>query len=281
MVQRALLQGNRLHVKAAGDLWPIKRNLLGIPVSSTKYREATTCILGAATRGTSALVTALAVHGLVLASEDQALGDMLRRFDLVAPDGQPLRIALNYLYGCNMRDRVYGPQLMIEICRAAAEHGLGIYLYGSTRDTLDRLDARLRSKFPRLAIVGRHPSVFRPLTPSEDEKLVERINSSGATVLFVGLGCPIQETFAYEHRTTIKAVQICVGAAFDFHAGTKRMAPAWMQDYALEWLFRLSQEPRRLFRRYAVTNTKFLVKMSAELAKAQRLRQTENRPGEA
>ena len=109
-------------------------------------------------------------------------------------------------------------------------------------------------------------------------ELVERINSSGATILFVGLGCPTQEVFAYEHRTTIKAVQICVGAAFDFHAGTKRMAPTWIQDYALEWLFRLSQEPRRLFWRYAATNTKFLVKICAELAKVPR--QAANRTGE-
>jgi exopolysaccharide biosynthesis WecB/TagA/CpsF family protein len=119
------------------------------------------------------------------------------------------------------------------------------------------LEANLVDRFPALRVVGCEPSLFRPLTPEEDEAFVRRVNDSGAGLLFLGLGCPLQETFAYEHRHTIKAVQLCVGAAFDFHAGNKRMAPGWMQRSGLEWLFRLTQEPGRLWRRYLVTNATF------------------------
>jgi exopolysaccharide biosynthesis WecB/TagA/CpsF family protein len=113
--------------------------------------------------------------------------------------------------------------------------------------------------------VGCEASVFRPLTRQEDEELVDRISHSEAGLVFLGLGCPLQEIFAHDHRQLIRAVQICVGAAFDFHGGHKKMAPAWLQENGLEWLYRLSQEPRRLWRRYLVTNSIFLIKIFSQL----------------
>lgn len=243
------------------SLWPHKHNLLGIAISATTYEEALSMIIRAAKRKAPATVTHLAVHGLVTASSDSSLMSKINSFDIVAPDGQPVRWALNLLYNTKLPDRVCGPELMLILCRRAAESDIGIYLYGSKPHVVEKLRENLLKQFPSLQIVGYEPSVFRSLTEAEDNALVNRINRSGAGIVVIGLGCPLQEKFAYEHRNSIKAVQVCVGAAFDFHAGNKKMAPVWMQRNGLEWLFRLLTEPRRLWRRYLVTNTIFLVKL--------------------
>jgi exopolysaccharide biosynthesis WecB/TagA/CpsF family protein len=202
------------------------------------------------------------VHGLITAGTDKKFGAAMNSFDMVCPDGHPVRWALNALYNTNLPDRVYGPDLMLMLCKAAAEKGIGIYLYGSTEAVLDKLKSNLRARFPGLKIVGAESPPFRNLSPVEDDKVVERLNSSGAGIVFIGLGCPKQEMWAFEHREKIKAVLMCVGAAFDFHAGNKKQAPAWMQKRGLEWLFRLCQEPGRLWQRYFVTNSLFIAKFS-------------------
>lgn len=237
---------------------PPRHDVIGVRISGTDYDEACDVILAAAKARRPHLTTALAVHGTVEAARNTDFGRQIGRFDLVVPDGQPVRWALRLVHGIRLPDRVYGPELMMRLCRRARESGVSIYLYGSTNDTVRRLRASLERSLPGLAIVGCEPSVFRPLTPAEDNELVDRIARSGAGIVFVGLGCPRQEAFGFAHRETIRAAQVCVGAAFDFHAGTKRQAPAWMQDRGLEWLFRLCQEPRRLWRRYAVTNSTFV-----------------------
>lgn len=248
-------------LEASRREWPPRFRLFGVPVSRTDYVESVACILRAAERHRPALVTAFAAHGVVTASEDRAYRQQIEDFHLVSPDGQPVRHALNLLYGAKLTDRVYGPELTLRLCAAAAERGVPVYLYGSTQETVSGMRDALLRRFPALGIVGAEPSAFRALTPDEDEALVARINESGAGILFVGLGCPRQEHFAYDHRESINAVQVCVGAAFDFIAGTKPSAPKWMQDNALEWLFRLIQEPRRLFWRYSVINAKFVLKL--------------------
>ena len=160
-----------------------------------------------------------------------------------------------------MTDRVYGPETMLRVCERAAAEGLPIYLYGgASEDVLRDLEAKLLEKFPQLVIAGSEVPPFRPLTEEEDAAVVERINASGARFVFIGLGCPKQDHFAYEHRDLLQAVQLCVGAAFDFHAGRKKMAPRWMQKRGLEWLFRLGCEPRRLGMRYLTTNSVFIWK---------------------
>ena len=198
---------------------------------------------------------------------------MVNAFEMVTPDGQPVRWALNVLHGTRLQDRVYGPELMLRACRRAAEVGVPIYLYGSVPDVLTGLERNLTERFPSLRIAGRESPPFRDLTPTEAAAMVDRIKSSGAGIVFVGLGCPRQDQFADAYRDAIGAVLVCVGAAFDFHAGTKRMAPPWMQRRGLEWLFRLGQEPRRLWRRYLVTNSVFLGKLAVELVKIRLLQQ--------
>lgn len=221
--------------------------------------------MNAIARRDAALVTAFAVHGVVVASDDELFRHRIADFHIVAPDGQPVRYALNLLYKAELRDRVYGPELMIRLCREAARQKVSIYLYGSTPIVVELLRERLVSRIPALVVAGHEPSAFRPLTEAEDHELVRRINASGAGIVFIGLGCPLQEIFAHSHYPRIRAVQVCVGAAFDFLSDSKQMAPPWMQAHALEWLFRLYQEPRRLASRYVVYNSKFVVRLLMQL----------------
>jgi N-acetylglucosaminyldiphosphoundecaprenol N-acetyl-beta-D-mannosaminyltransferase len=140
-----------------------------------------------------------------------------------------------------------------------------VYLYGGTPSSLERLQEKLVARIPQLVIAGAESPPFRPLTPEEDVDVVARINASGAGLVFIGLGCPKQDHFAADHRDLIHAVQVCVGAAFDFHAGVVPMAPPWMQKRGLEWVFRLFREPRRMWKRYLVTNTQFTLKFARAL----------------
>jgi len=245
--------------------WPPKVDLFGVGVSVTEYDAAVAAVLQAARQRRPAVVTAHAVHAVVTFSRDPELRAKVNTFELVTPDGQPVRWALNLLHRAGLTDRVYGPELMLRLCRAAAEDGISIYLYGGNEAVAERLRANLLERCPGLQIAGYEAPPFRALTAAEDEAVVERINASGAGLVFIGLGCPKQDLFAYEHRSTIRAVQVCVGAAFDFHAGVKRVAPAWMQKRGLEWLYRLWQEPGRLWKRYLVTNSIFLAKLTAAM----------------
>jgi exopolysaccharide biosynthesis WecB/TagA/CpsF family protein len=249
--------------------WPRKHDVCGVLVSQTHYQEVVDRLMQAAHQRIPAVCSFFSVHALVTASDDPTLRENVNSFDVVAPDGQPVRWALNRLYGTKLDDRVYGPETMLRLCRRAAEEGVSIYLYGcANSEILDALQERLRQRFVGLDIVGAEVPPFRPLTPEEDAALVERINGSGAGLLFIGLGCPKQDLFAAAHCDRLALVQCCVGAAFDFHAGKTKMAPAWMQSRGLEWLFRLSQEPRRLWKRYLVTNVRFLAKFGRQWARS-------------
>lgn len=177
---------------------------------------------------------------------------------------------MNLLHKTGLRRRVYGPELMLRLCRRAAAEAVPVYLYGSTPAVIEALRTHLTVIFPQLRIAGAEAPPFRPLTAEEDEDTARRINASGAGIAFIGLGCPKQDQFAARQRERIRAVQVCVGAAFDLHAGARKMAPRWMQNCGLEWLFRLCQEPRRLCRRYLVTNTVFLAELAAALLRRRR-----------
>jgi len=155
-------------------------------------------------------------------------------------------------------DRVYGPNLTLRVAEAFAEKGLSLYLYGSQQDVLDKFTQNLKQDFPNLKIVGVEPSKFRKLSSDERIELVARIKKSGANGVFLGLGCPKQEIWAYEYRNLLEIPILAVGAAFDFHAKTLPQAPQIMQKYGLEWLFRLVHEPTRLWRRYLILNPLYL-----------------------
>lgn len=239
-------------------LWPTKKNLFGVEVSITRYQEVVDAVVDAAVNGRGGVATFLAVHGIVSAVTDSEFRRRVNACQIVGPDGQPVRWALNFFHKAGLEDRVYGPQVMRLVCRRCAELGLSIFLCGSTPVVLALLASSLGEMFPDLRIAGAESPPFRPLSAEENDALCQKINRSGAAVAFIGLGVPRQEIFADANRDKIRAVQLCVGAAFDFHAGCKRTAPALMQRWGLEWLFRLSQEPRRLWKRYLVTNSIFI-----------------------
>jgi exopolysaccharide biosynthesis WecB/TagA/CpsF family protein len=247
--------------------WPERHPLLRLRVSATTYDEAEDLLIAAARERRKALVAHLSVHGLVHANRDAEFAEAIEGFDIVAPDGQPVRWALNQLWGTGLTDRVYGPELMKRLCRRAAREGISIYLYGSSDAVIERLRETLLERFPRLVIAGSESPPFRDLTPEEQRESIARINESGAALVFIGLGCPKQELFAFRNRDRIEGVQLCVGAAFDFLSGQKKMAPRWMQKRGLEWLFRLGSEPRRLAGRYVPNNTLFLIHIGRELVR--------------
>lgn len=231
-----------------------KQNVLGIMVDAVDYEAAVERIVQAGIARRPYAVTALAVHGVCEGVRDPQQRQRLNSFDMIVADGQPVRWGMRLLHGVSLQDRVYGPELMMRTCRIAAERDLSVYLYGSTPEVVHDLAARLKKAIPRLQIAGAEPSRFRVLTPFEKQDVVGRIRDSGASIVFVGLGCPRQEVWAYEYREVLGIPVIAVGAAFDFHAGRLRQAPPIMQRWGLEWLFRLLQEPRRLWRRYLRLN---------------------------
>jgi N-acetylglucosaminyldiphosphoundecaprenol N-acetyl-beta-D-mannosaminyltransferase len=241
-----------------------KQNVLGVLVDATDYEAATADIIAAARERRHYAVTALAVHGVMTGVLDRAHNARLNSFDLVTPDGQPVRWALNTLHGARLADRVYGPTLTLKVLEQAAAGGLPVYLYGSTQPTLDRLVPNLEKMFPALKIAGVEASKFRAVQPGEDAEIAERIKASGARLVLVGLGCPRQEVFAYAMRPLLDMPLLAVGAAFDYHAGLLKNPPAWMQRYALEWLWRLGLEPKRLWRRYVLLNPAYLTRLAAQ-----------------
>lgn len=236
-----------------------KRNVLGILVDVLDYEGAVDRIICAARQKRSFIVSALAVHGLMTGVLDAEQKFRLNSFDLLTPDGQPIRWVLNWLYSAGLHDRVYGPTLTLEICARAADESVAVYFYGSTPAVLAQLSESLANRFPNLVIAGMEPSRFRRLSPEERKDLGERIQASGASLAFIGLGCPRQEVFAFECRESLPMPVIAVGAAFPFIAGLTPQAPAWMQNRGLEWLFRLLSEPKRLWRRYVLLNPVYIL----------------------
>jgi exopolysaccharide biosynthesis WecB/TagA/CpsF family protein len=255
-----------------------KREVLGVLVDVVDYESAVHQILAAAEESRGFAVTALAVHGLTCASDDPVLRAIVNDLDLVTPDGQPVRWALNQLRHAGMSDRVYGPELMLAVLAECARRGLPVYFYGSSSDVLRGLTSKLVARCPGLKIVGADPSLFRRVMQDDLQGIATRIESSGAKVLFVGLGCPRQEVFVHQIRQYLPMPAIAVGAAFDFHSGHLSQAPAWIQQHGLEWAYRLAQEPTRLWRRYLVTNSKFLVRWARQ-ASGQAPKTASRKPG--
>lgn len=233
-------------------------NVFGTPIDALAWEDATARISGWAAGHESRYVCICNAHSVVTASREADFGRVVREADMATPDGAPVAWMLRKL-GFAGQDRINGPDLMLRYCEAAALRGEAIYLFGGAPETLETLQAVLQSRFPALRIAGAHSPPFRALTDEEDAAIVSDINASGAGTVWVSLGCPKQEKWMAAHRGRINAVMIGVGAAFDYHAGTIQRAPLWMQRNGLEWLHRLASEPGRLWKRYLVTNTLFVL----------------------
>ncbi|MGG4034110.1 WecB/TagA/CpsF family glycosyltransferase [Paenibacillus cisolokensis] len=196
-------------------------------------------------------------HSLVTAKKDKEFREALDRSDICTPDGMPLVWALRKL-GYKDQDRVDGPNLMLELCKLSKVKGYKIYLYGSTNETLDKLEKKLLDLYPGVNIVGKHSPPFRKLNASEEEAVVKLINSSEPDIVFVGLGCPKQEVWMLQNKDRINGIMIGVGAAFDFISGNIKRAPKRMQNLGLEWLYRLMFNPRKLWKRYVYNNPLYI-----------------------
>ena len=233
--------------------------LLGIPLALTDYEETLDWMDATIARHGRGYVCVAAVHTVMVCQEDPELRDAVVGADFTVPDGQPLVWAMNAL-GHDLSHRVYGPDLMERACERAARTGVRMYLYGGrNQGALVQLALNLRRRYPGLQIVGGYAPPFRELTEAEEATVADEINRSRADIVWVGIGVPKQEKWMARMRPRLEApVLVGVGAAFDFHAGLVPQAPQWMQRLGLEWAFRLSQEPRRLWRRYARYNPLFV-----------------------
>lgn len=235
----------------------ITSHVLNARIDVVGWNEALVRIRNWADRRESRYVCICNVHSVVSVSQDAEFRRVVNEADMATPDGAPVAWMLRQL-GFVGQERINGPDLMWKYFEAAT-CGEPIFLYGGTETTLAALHDRLLTAFPSLKIAGMISPPFRPLSVAEDAAMVARINASGAGIVFVGLGCPKQEKWMASHRGRISAVMVGVGAAFDYHAGTVRRAPRWMRQNGLEWLHRLCCEPRRLWKRYLVTNIIFIV----------------------
>lgn len=245
---------------------PPRRDLFGVQVSVADYQEVARAVFAELDAGRYPRVSALPVHGLMLAVQRPSFRRIINAMDIVTPDGQPVRLALNLLHESGLADRVAGPKLTVEMCREAARRGAPVYLYGSHPHVVNAMAQNLCARFPGLVIAGIESPPFRPLTPAEDLALQQRVHDSGAKLFFVGLGLPTQERFIHQHRHSLRVAQFAVGAAFDFISGHKPWAPVSVQRAGLEWAFRLLKEPRRLWLRYLVFNSHFLLRLGLALA---------------
>jgi N-acetylglucosaminyldiphosphoundecaprenol N-acetyl-beta-D-mannosaminyltransferase len=242
-----------------------KFNVLGVGISPVQIPDVIAQMESwiAECRGCRSIAVT-GMHGVTEAQHDPAFKEMLNAAYLVVPDGMPL-VWLARMRGFPLRRRVYGPELMATFCEQTAAKGYRNFLYGGDVGVAEKLASVLCERFPGLVISGVCTPPFRALTEAEDNQIVATINESGADVLWVGLGAPRQEKWMHEHRDRLSvSVVVGVGAAFDLHTGRKRQAPQWMRENGLEWLFRLLQEPRRLWRRYLIYGLEFALKVILE-----------------
>lgn len=250
----------RLKLKTSKGLMRRGAYVLDSHIDAASWDDVISRIVAWSTQRQSRYVTLCNVHSVVTASRCADFNSVLADADMALPDGAPVAWALRR-EGFENQQRINGPDLTWRYLAVAEKLGQSVFFYGSTDETLAKLLARVQAEFPKLKVAGAMSPPYRQLSEQEDQAHVDLINQSGANVVFVGLGCPKQEGWMAAHRGRIQAVMLGVGAAFDYHAGTTRRAPLWMQKAGLEWLHRLASEPRRLAKRYAVTNSVFIYRM--------------------
>lgn len=255
-----------------------KFNLLGVNIDAVDYEGAIHRIVTAAREGKAYGVSALAVHGVMTGAMDAVHRHRLNQLEMIVPDGQPVRWGLNILYRTKLAERVYGPDLMLKTCETAASTDIPIFLFGGTEALLDSLRTTLLEKCPGLNIAGSRASKFRCMDADERAALIEDIRNSGAAIMFVGLGCPRQEVWAYEFKNALGMPVLAVGAAFNFHAGVLDQAPPMLQRLGLEWLYRFSKEPTRLWKRYMLLNPMYVTLFLLQLLRLRRFDPSETTP---
>ena len=235
-----------------------KKTLISLEITLGSYREFCEKIVEMAKQNVSEYVCVANVHMLVEAHKDSEFANIVNSASLVTPDGLPLTWGLKWLYKIK-QERVAGMDLMPDLLNEASIHNLPVFIYGGTEEMLVKAQKYIQEKFQTIPSVSTYSPPFRKLTDEENEWVIKHINDSGAKIVFVVLGCPKQERWMASMHGKINAVMIGIGAALPVLVGEQKRAPRWMQKSGLEWLFRFCQEPKRLWKRYLVTNTKFIV----------------------
>lgn len=227
-------------------------------ISLGSFEDFVSRILAFGKRNESVYTCCANVHMVMEAHRNPALQEIINHADLVTPDGMPLAKVIQMKYGID-QERVAGMDLVPALLKRSSLEGLKVYFYGDTEEVLEQLSQKALAEYPSLQIAGMDSPPFRQLTAKEEQETITRINESGANLVFVALGCPKQEVWMARHRGLIKASMIGIGNAFRTYIGLEMRAPAWMQKASLEWAYRLIQNPRRLWKRYFVTNSLFLL----------------------
>jgi N-acetylglucosaminyldiphosphoundecaprenol N-acetyl-beta-D-mannosaminyltransferase len=245
----------------------IKRvNVLGVGISVLNLPSAVDAIAGAVRERRKGYICVRDAHGVMLAQRDATFRRILNEAFLCTPDGMPM-VWMGKLHGHREMSRVYGPDLMLEVCAWSEKNSCRHFLFGGVPGVAEELRDRLTARFPKLQVVGCYTPPFRPLNAAEEKDLSEMIRAAQPDILWVGLSTPKQEKFMVEFLPKLDVtLMIGVGAAFDFHAGRVRQAPRWMQRSGLEWLFRMACEPRRLGKRYLKNNPLFAMKIAGQLS---------------
>jgi N-acetylglucosaminyldiphosphoundecaprenol N-acetyl-beta-D-mannosaminyltransferase len=242
---------------------PAKYPVLGLGISELTFDDTINLLLDAAATRQKMRVNFCTVNNIVEANRDPEFRAQMGTSEIVAPDGMPL-VWLGRLLGRRV-ERVCGPDLLPALCDGSREFGYQHFFYGGAEGVAERLANNLQGRFPGLQVAGTYSPPFRPMTAEEDERIIAQINRARPDFVWVGLGAPKQDVWLATHQSRLQApILLAVGAAFDFHSGKLRRAPKWMQRVGLEWLFRLAKEPRRLWRRYLIGNTLFVLYLLAE-----------------
>jgi N-acetylglucosaminyldiphosphoundecaprenol N-acetyl-beta-D-mannosaminyltransferase len=245
-----------------------RKEIINFGITTGNYSSFVNHIVTLAHHKESANVCVANVHMFIEAYKDKSFNSIINDATMVTPDGRPLTWVLRYVYGIR-QDRVAGMDLLPDLLQQMMLKRLPAFFYGGTPALLEKTDNYLRYAFPDLPIAGMYSPPFRPATKEEEDQLVNKINNSGAAVVMVILGCPKQERWMASMKGKINAVMIGVGGALPVMVGMQKRAPAWLQHMGLEWLFRLMQEPRRLFRRYVITNSLFIYLFFKKIFKMQ------------
>ncbi len=257
-VRRNRLTSNALSMPQPDPLSMTETSLFGVRLHAGTMAAALTSILDAGRENAGGIVCVANVDMLTRAKSTPRLLGIMAKARFVVTDGMPLVWALRRLQGRADAERVRGPSLMLALCEGAAVEGMPVFFYGGMPDEINLLQRNLLTRFPGLKIAGALSPPMLPAEPPFDPSLAQQINASGAGLLFVGLGCPKQEYWMDAHQASLKPISLGVGLAFALVAGTKTQAPAWMSNNGLEWLYRLCQEPGRLWKRYLLGNSLFI-----------------------
>jgi len=232
--------------------------VLGVKVDDINLELACDRVDGWISAREKSYICVAPVSTIIECQDNTPYREVINKSGMVTPDGMPL-VWLGKAGGSKVIERTYGPDLMLTICERGQEKGWRHFLYGGTEESVEKLEKALKQKFPKIEISGKYSPPFRELSHDETQEITNTINNTNSDIVWVGLGAPKQDFWISQNRGILNAPVLAgVGAAFDFISGTKKQAPKWMQNIGLEWLFRLSCEPRRLWKRYLLGNSKFV-----------------------